>query len=65
MPRNLRQNEIQKIARNKRHDALARHELSQPSTPRTSAASPTSFALKAQDPAIRAMIDAEIERRRT
>lgn len=58
MPRDLRAGENQRRARARREGALARVELRQESTPRTSAAGTTSFAVKAEDPATRAAIDA-------
>lgn len=63
MPRDLRANENQKRAKARRGAALARVELGQPTVPRTSAAGPTSMAVKVEDPNIRAMIDAALAKR--
>jgi hypothetical protein len=64
MTKRMRAHEIERRARAKRSSALARNELRQPSVPRVSAAGPTSPAIKAEDPAIRAMIDAAIAERK-
>jgi hypothetical protein len=65
MPRNHRAKEIAKIARAKRDSALERAEFRYPSEARVAAASPTSFAVKAEDPATQAMIADFLEKRRT
>lgn len=64
MPRDLRANENQKRARARREGALARAEFRYPSAARTAAAGPTSFPIKAEDPAARAAIDAFLARER-
>lgn len=51
-------------ARAARSGALARAELRVPTEPRAPAASPTAMAVKTMDAPTRAMIDAELERRR-
>lgn len=63
MPRDLRATENQKRAKARRQAALARPEMLQPSTPRRSAAGPTSMAIKTEDPATRRLIDEAIARR--
>lgn len=63
MPRDIRANENQRRAKGRRAAALARVELGQTTVPRESAAGPTSMAVKAEDPAIRAMIDAALAKR--
>lgn len=62
MSRNHRPGEIARMAKAKRDKALERGELRGPSEPRTPAAGPTSFALKAEDPTIRKMIDEALAR---
>lgn len=64
MPRNLRRRESVMRAKAKRADALERAELRRESTPRTSAAGPTSAPIKWQDPATRRMIDEALARKR-
>lgn len=64
MPRDFKASEMVKRLKSIRSAALARNELRQPTSPRIPAAGATSMAIKAEDPAIRAMIDAEIEKRR-
>lgn len=63
MPRDYRARENQKRAQAKRQTALDRPELLQPTTPRRSAAGPTSMAIKDEDPATRRMIDEALARR--
>jgi hypothetical protein len=63
MPRDLRANENVKRAKAKRQFALERREMLQPTVPRVSAAGPISMAIKVD--LFRAMIDAEIERRKS
>jgi hypothetical protein len=65
MPRNPRGKESEKMARTKRLFALKRAEFAYPSETRIAAAGVTSYALKAEDPAVRAMIDAAVAKRRT
>lgn len=55
--------QIERAARAKRSSALARGEFKNPSVARVSAAGPTSPAMKAEDPAVRAMIDAALAKR--
>jgi hypothetical protein len=64
VPRDLKASENRKKAAAARSNALARIELGQPTTPRVSAAGATSMAVKAEDPAIRAMIDAALAAKR-
>ena len=63
MPRDARSSENTKRAKAMRSNALARSELGQPTSPRVSAAGPMSMAVKAEDPVLRALIDAELSRR--
>lgn len=53
----------EKLAKFRRAKALDRNEFRHPSEPRTPAAGITSFPVKAEDPAVRAMIDEALERR--
>ena len=64
MSKRMKAHQVERAARAKRSSALARGEFREPSVPRISAAGPTSPAMKAEDPATRAMIDAEVKRRR-
>lgn len=63
MPRDLRANENTKRIKARRAHALARLDLREPSTPRSPAAGPISHSIKADDPAVRAAIDAFLARR--
>lgn len=63
MPRDLKSHEHKKMARVRRDKALNRIELREPTTPRVSAAGPTSMAIKAEDPATRRMIDEAVAKR--
>lgn len=47
----------------KREMALARHELSAPTAPRIPSGGPVSMAIKAEDPAVRSMVDAFLAKR--
>ena len=58
MPRDNSSRANARHAKAKRAAALSRAELGWPTTPRRPAAGVTSMAVKAEDPAIRAMIDA-------
>lgn len=53
-----------KLAKHRRAVALERNEFRLPSAPRIAAAGATSFPLKAEDPKVRAMVDAELALRR-
>ena len=53
----MRGRRFEQIAKGKREDALGRLEFRYPSEPRAAAAGATSFPVKADDPAIRKMID--------
>lgn len=64
MPRDFRAHENALIAKSKRQRALSRPEMLRPSVPRASADGPTSMAIKRDDPATRAMIDAALAKRR-
>ena len=63
MPRDLKSNENQRRAKGRRAAALARVELGFPTSPRVPASGATSMAVKAEDPATRALIDAALARR--
>lgn len=63
MPRNMRQGETQRRSKAKRDAALARTEFAYPSAPRVPASGATSFALKADDPNDRALIEAALAKR--
>lgn len=63
MPRDFMAAENTKRAKAKRQAAIDRPELLQPTTPRRSAAGPTSMAIKDEDPATRRMIDEALARR--
>lgn len=63
MPRDFRAKENQQRAKAKRQAELSRPEMLHPTSPRTSAAGATSMAVKADDPATRALIDAAIAKR--
>lgn len=65
MPRNMRRDESQRRSKAKRDAALARTEFAYPSSPRVAAAGPTSFALKADDPNDRRLIDEALAKRGT
>jgi len=62
MPRDFKAHENEKRARARRQAAMMRPEILQPTTPRTSAAGPTSMAVKIEDPNTRRMIDEAIAR---
>lgn len=64
MPRDYRANENERRAKARRDSAMARNELRQPSSPRTSAAGPTSMAIKETDPATTSMIAAFLAKKR-
>mgnify|MGYP001562615510 CR=1 FL=1 len=63
MPRDMSARDNERRARAKRQAALERIEFKYPSAPRRSAAGVTSLAIKAEDPAIRRMIDEALARR--
>lgn len=63
MPRDIKSSENQRRAKGRRSAALARVELGFPTSPRVPAAGATSMAVKAEDPATRALIDAALARR--
>lgn len=63
MPRDPRAPSTDRHTRAKRDSALKRIELSWPTEPRRSAAGVTSAPVKAEDPALRAMIDAALAKR--
>ena len=63
MPRDFKASENTKRAKARRQAALDRPELRGPSTPRLSAAGPTSMAVKAEDPATRRLIDEALAKR--
>lgn len=63
MPRDYRAHENERRAKAGRERALARNELRQESTPRSSAAGATSFPVKAEDPATRAAVDEFLKNR--
>lgn len=63
MPRDRKASENRKRAKALRETALSRVEIGLPTVPRISAAGPTSMAVKAEDPNIRAMIDAALAKR--
>jgi hypothetical protein len=52
-----------KVARQRREKALIRGEFRTPTSPRVSSAGLTSFAIKAEDPETRRMIDEYIANR--
>jgi hypothetical protein len=58
MTRQLRSNEREKKSKARRENALARLDLREPSSPRESAVSPTSHAIKQRDPGTQAAIEA-------
>lgn len=58
MGRPFRSNEQERKSKARREHALGRLDLREPSSPREPAASPTSHAIKARDPAMQAAIDA-------
>lgn len=58
MGRPFRSNEQERKSKARREHALGRLDLRHPSTPRESAASPTSHAIKQRDPAMQAAIEA-------
>lgn len=64
MGRRLLAHETARRAKARREGALARNELRQDSIPREAAAGATSFPIKAEDPATRALIDAALAARR-
>lgn len=65
MTRRYSANETMRKAKSKRELALARNEFRYPSEPRTAPDSATSFPIKAEDPALRRLIDEAIARRAT
>lgn len=64
MPRDYRANENERKAKARRAHALSRTELGQPTTPRTSAAGPTSMGIKAIDPETTRMVEEFLAARR-
>lgn len=52
----------ERVAKERRARAIARGELRSPTSPRVSSSGVTSFAVKAEDPETRAMIDAFLAR---
>ena len=58
MGRPFRSNEQERKSKARGAHALGRLELREPSSPRESAASPTSHAIKQRDPGVQAAIDA-------
>ncbi len=65
MTRHHKAKEILKIAQAKRQSALERNEFKYPSEARVSAASPTSFAVKAADPELSRMVSDFLAKRGT
>jgi hypothetical protein len=65
MTRNIRPYEIEKRSKARRAHALARIDLREPSSPRTSAVGPMSHSIKKMDDASAAAIKAFMERGRT
>lgn len=63
MPRDMRHGEHVRRVKARRALALARMELRGASDERVAAASPTSFAVKIQDPETRRLIDEALARR--
>lgn len=63
MPRDYRARENQMMAKAKRASALKRGEMGRPTVPRVAPASATSATIKAEDPALRKMIDEHLARR--
>ena len=63
MPRNHRSKEILRIAKAKRQSALERKEFAYPSEARVSAASPTSFPVKAVDDETARLIAEYVDKR--
>lgn len=63
MPRNMRANESARRAKALRDRALTRPEMGQPSEPRTSAAGPTSMAMKVKDPSDALLIEAWLQQK--
>ena len=63
MTRRSPASETSKRMRAKQAFALERRELRQPSEAREAPASPTSFPIKTEDPAVRAMIDEALPKR--
>ena len=63
MPRDFNSRERALKSKARRDHALARRDLREPSEPRETAASPTSFAVKTVDSETRRMIDAALAAR--
>lgn len=63
MPRDLKSWENKRRSKAKREAALARIEFAYPSAPRSPAAGPTSFAIKADDPDDRRLIEEALAKR--
>jgi hypothetical protein len=63
MTRDFRSRTNDKRRRARRDSAMERGEIEQPTTPRESAAGPTSMAVKADDPVLRAQIEDAMRRK--
>lgn len=63
MTRALKSRTNEKMFKARRDSAMGRPELRIPSEPRAPTAGPTSFPVKADDPAVRQMIDEAMARR--
>ena len=63
MPRSLSHRDNQRRAKGRRDSALQRMEMERPTEARQAASGITSPAIKAEDPALRAMIDAALAKR--
>jgi hypothetical protein len=64
MTRNIKPHEAAKRAKAQRAHALSRVELREPTSPRVSAAGPTSLAIKVMDAASAAAIEAYLREKR-